>query len=59
MNDSPVCGYTDVTYRIAFSYPVSSGVHHGCAVRGVSALYRDRCNGDKNIPFPAASSYTL
>ena len=50
---------TNLTYRIALSYPVSSGVHQGRAVRGVSALYKDRCNGDKNIPFPAASSYTL
>lgn len=50
---------TNLTYRIALSYLVSSGVHHGRAVRGVSALYRDRCNADKNIPFAAASSYTL
>ena len=60
LNESQaVCGHTNLTYRIALSYPVCSGVHHGRAVRGVSALYRDRCNGDINIPFPAASSYTL
>ena len=44
---------------MALSYPVSSGVHHGCAVSGVSALYKERCKADMNIPFPAASSYTL